>query len=142
MANDNGRIEGRELNQTYELHADIVGEPKIASLQCDFPLCEADYLRLTTGSSRFARARIALLYLSLGYGIPFAAKLVSKWWSDASTNIEPWELWSLVISIVLFFVCALVAISILDEKRILLRTMKEHFERNPRQRAIVRPIDE
>ena len=33
---DSVKVEGQTIKQTYELVADVVGEPMIASLQCDF----------------------------------------------------------------------------------------------------------
>ena len=85
---DGVRVEGQTIGQTYELVADVVGDPTIASLQCDFFVCEADYLRLTTHGSRYYDAAVAVLLVSVGYGVSVVAKLASSAWSDTSVHVE------------------------------------------------------
>jgi H+/Cl- antiporter ClcA len=141
MTMDSVKVEGQTIGQTYELDADIVGEPTIASLQCDFFLCEADYVRLTTRASKFLDASVAVLLISVGFGISVAAKLASAWWSHTAAKVESWEYWALAICILVAGILAVVSRLVPNEKRSLLKQMKEHFESHPRQRKVMRRID-
>jgi hypothetical protein len=136
------KVEGQTIRQTYELAADIVSEPMIASLQCDFSLCEADYLRLTTRGSRLADASIAVLLLSVGFGISIAAKHASAWWTHTAPKVDGWEYWALAIGIVATVILAVLSRLVPNEKRALLKAMKKHFESHPRQRKVMRRVDE
>lgn len=136
------KVEGQTIGQTYELNADIVGEPMIASLQCDFSLCEADYVRLTTRGSRFLDASVAVLLICVGFGISVAAKLASAWWSHTAAKVESWEYWALAIGILVASILAGISRLVPNEKRSLLKEMKAHFESYPRQRKVMRRIDE
>lgn len=136
------KVEGQTLGQTYELDDDIVGEPKIASLQCDFPLCEADFLRLTTRSSKVKDASVAMLFVSVGLAIPVLGKLAAAWWSHTSADVEAWEYWALGISFAFAVTLVIIAHVIRDEKRTLLRNMEQHFESHPRERKVMRPVND
>jgi len=142
VATDGVKIEGRTLARTYELDADVVGEPMIASLQCDFALCEADYVRLTTRGSKLFDAGVAVLLISLGFGIPIAAKLVSAWWSHTAAEVEGWQYWALAIGLIIALALAAIDRLLPNERRKLLREMKEHFKSHPRQRKVMRRTDE
>lgn len=136
------KVEGQTIRQTYELAADIVGEPMIASLQCDFSLCEADYVRLTTRGSRFLDASVAVLLICVGFGISVVAKLASAWWFHTAAKVESWEYWALAISVLVASILAVISRLVPNEKRSLLKEMKAHFESYPRQRKVMRRIDE
>jgi hypothetical protein len=63
------KVEGQTLSTTYELADNIVGEPMLGSLQCDYPLCEADYLRLTARGSRLTDTSMMVLLVSVGFPV-------------------------------------------------------------------------
>ena len=141
MSTGSVKVQDQTLSQTYVLDDDFAGEPTIASLQCDFLLCEADYLRLTTRGLELTDASIAFLLLSVGLALPVVAKQAAAMWARAPANVETWEYWALGFGFFVAIVLGIVSRLVPDEKRTLLKEMKEHFKSNPRQRKVMRRAD-
>jgi len=124
-------VRGKTIGQTFVLDEDIAVKPKIALLQCPFLLCEADYVRLTQPGSKVTYAAFAILLLSAGWGIPMVAKFMSAWFSRTPVSVQTWEYWGLAIGIVAAAILFIISACVPNEKREVLRDMKEHFRSNP-----------
>ena len=105
-------------------------------------MCEADYLRLTTHGSRYYDAAVAVLLVSVGYGVSVVAKLASSAWSDTSVHVEGWEYWAVAIGVFIALVLFVIDRLMPNPRRALLKQMKDHFQTHPRERKVVRRPDE
>lgn len=131
------RVEGQSLEKTYEVNEDIVGEPMLGSLKCDYSLCEADFLRLTGGNSLWNQSAIAVFLISVGYALSIAAKFLAAKWSASTVTTEPWEYWALALGFVvalLLYGCSRI---LPNDRQAVLKDMKEHFEKHPRKRQLM-----
>lgn len=136
------RVEGQTIDHTYMLDVDVVGEPMLASLQCDFSLCEADFLRLKGRYSKWLEAAIAVLLLSVGYAISIAAKYINSMLFGGTPTVERWEYFALAIGLAAALILFICARCLPNEKQKLLREMEQHFRKYPRQRRVMRRVDE
>lgn len=131
------RVEGQTLDKTFEVTEDIVGEPMLGSLKCDYSLCEADFLRLTGRNSLWHESSIAVFLISVGYALSIAAKFLAVRLSNSTATTEPWEYWALglgfLVSLLLYACSQLFP----NEKRAVLKDMKGHFEKHPRKRQLM-----
>ena len=80
--------------------------------------------------------------MSAGLAIPVVAKQVAAWWTLKPANVEAWEYWALGIGVLAAIVLAVISRIVPDEKRTLLKDMKEHFDSHPRQRKVMRRVNE
>lgn len=131
------RVEGQTLDKTFEVAEDIVGEPMLGSLKCDYSLCEADFLRLTGRTSLWHESSIAVFLISVGYALSIAAKFLAAKLNNSTVITEPWEYWALGLGFlvsVLLYGCSHI---FPNEKRAMLKDMQDHFEKHPRKRQLM-----
>jgi hypothetical protein len=105
----NNQIENQRLDKTIHLELEVKTEPKISSMQEDFLLCEADFVRLKNGKSKASIIAISFFLASIGFGVSFIAKYLASFLDANSFSFETWE-WvapviSSVISLVIYLVC-------------------------------------
>jgi hypothetical protein len=135
-------VRGQALTQTYKLDDRIVGEPLLGSLKPDFPLCEADFIRLTARGPRWRDGAVSMLFISTGYGISIAAKHIAHKLGQSQVGVESWEYWALLIGGGVTAALFLCSCCIPSARGTLLKEIKEHFETHPRKRYLIRKTDE
>jgi hypothetical protein len=124
---------GKTIGQTVQLVEDIGVDPMVSSLQCDFPLCEADYVRLTRPRSVVRSAAYTFLLLSAGWGISLVAKLMSTWFSHTVVSVQAWEYCAVVIGMAVAIILFAISAHVPNEKK-----MDLHFKSHPRKTVVTR----
>lgn len=131
-------VEGQAIEQTYKVDEDVVGEPMLGSLKCDYSLCEADFLRLTGRTSLWQESSVAVFLISVGYALSIAAKFVAAKFNNSTAATEAWEYWALGLGFFLAVVLYACSHFFPNEKSAVLKDMKGHFEKHPRKRQLMR----
>jgi hypothetical protein len=109
----------------------------IGTLQADFLLCEADFLRLKGGSSAFVTWSLNVLFATIGY----AMSILPKWISELAGKPEKvsqseWTTFAIGLSI--SFILLLISKAMPNEKKELLNSISQHFKSAPKSRQLVR----
>lgn len=126
-------IEKKQFVETLPLRTEKT-EPKIASLQADFGLCEADFLRLKNGDSKLNNLSIATIGTGLGLFYPIIGKIFAILFDNSKVKIESWELYGSIIFILFGIILYITGKCIPNEKKKVLKDIENHFKLSPRTR--------
>lgn len=129
-------LKNERRNEPLHLSVDIKTEPSISSMQEDFALCEADYLRLKNGKSKGSDVAITFFLASIGFGIAFAAKYVASLFDGKTFLYETWEWVAPAIAATISLVIYLVYLCLPNDHKRVMKAVEEHFKTAPRTRHI------
>lgn len=131
-----GTLENQVITQTV-VTEDLFTGLAIGTIQEDFQLCEADFLRLKNDGTPLSTWSTNILFAAIGYGI----SILPKWISELAGKPEKVSQaeWialaaSLAISLVLFLIGRLMP----NEKKDLVSRMAQHFKSAPKSRQLIR----
>ena len=130
-------VEGQTFTETFTANAGRT-EPAISSLQADFPLCEADFLRLKHGAPKTLAWSQAIFLAGVGVGFTILGKYIERVIDNTKTPVPQWELYGFIAAIVLAVVLYLAGLPMKNEKKKVLEDIESHFKNSPRTRHIVR----
>lgn len=115
--------------------SDIYSNPRIFVTQEGYVLDERRYRILITLNSNWKDWSTRLFFIFLGSLITIFAKIIGKISNNENFNLNSWykhwEVWFCILSFVLFLIIKLVDIFYNDERKKLIKEIKEHFEKNP-----------
>ena len=120
---------------TYTASPDeVIRDPVITVSGPGYTLDKADYLILTrkASSSLIGYIAASCLGVAVVYMIEIVAKFIEAFVNKTNVEIELWKKWALGISLICSIIFFLAAIFIPNEKKKLLKKMKEHIESRPR----------
>jgi len=131
------RVANQTLTQTVESTEDLLNGARVGSFQVDFPLCEADYVRLKQGDTWLSRVSASVFFGAVGFGIDILPKFISQssGGRDSISTFE-WQAFAWVASIggIIFISSFLLP----SEKKRVLSKIASHFESEPRTRQLIR----
>ena len=131
-----GIFENQVITHTLVTQENLLTGVAIGTLQEDFQLCEADFLRLKSDSSPMTTWSLNILFASIGYGM----SILPKWISEISGKPEKvsqseWAVLALGIAVSILLI--VVNKFIPNEKKELLNRMAHHFKSAPKTRQFV-----
>lgn len=145
---EESRIEDRSLTEPIKLSSAFYGSALTATVQPDFPLCEADYLRLTSSGSSLKDWAANFFLATLGGALIIGGKFLARIKSNISdpnptasgsnATIEEWEFWAVGIGFLIAFFLYLASLKLPSDKSRTLARMKDHFSSNPRQHHVMK----
>ena len=130
-------IHGKTFAETVHLEEQITSEPTICSLQADFLLCEADFLRIKSGKPMTLNWAHSIFLTTIGIGLLIFGKYLStKWGYQAEIFLGEWIACGagILLSIILYFV----GIALPNERKEVIKRITEHFKKAPRTRHLMR----
>jgi hypothetical protein len=131
-----GVFENQVITQTLVTENLFTGV-SIGTFQEDFPLCEADFLRLKNDGSPWSTWSLNILFVVMGYGMSLLPKLISEI-AGKPEKISQSEWWALVVGLAISLVLFLIGKSLPNEKKELLSRMATHFKSAPKTRQFIR----
>lgn len=128
--------ENETITQTVVTENILTGI-SIGTLQADFLLCEADFLRLTGNGSTFASWSLNILFATIGYAMSITPKYISSL-TGRQENVSQSEWITLgictAITLVLFGLSKIIP----NEKKKLLEKMSQHFKSAPKSHQFIK----
>ena len=109
----------------------------IGTLQADFLLCEADFLRLKSGSSAFVTWSLNVLFATIGYAMSILPKWISAL-AGKPEEVSQSEWTTFAIGLAISFILLLISKAMPNEKKELLNRISQHFKSAPKSRQLVR----
>ncbi|WP_447837508.1 hypothetical protein [Aeromonas salmonicida] len=131
-----GVFENQVITQTLETGNLLTGV-SIGTFQEDFPLCEADFLRLKNDKNLWSAWSLNILFTVMGYGMSLLPKLLSEIVGKPE-KVTQTEWWALVIGLAVSFVFFLIGNYRPNDKTELLSRMATHFKSAPKTRQYIR----
>ena len=110
----------------------------IGTFQEDYPLCEADYLRLKTTSRPVIWGFANLIFLpTLGYAISLIPKFIDKF-NEKPVEFAISEWLPLLIGICLSSILYLIGLKLPNDRKDIMTKIDDHFKQAPKSRQIIR----
>lgn len=134
--NNKDIVQGQVFKETITLETDSTN-PIIGSLQADFGLCEADYLRIKNGYPKTLIWAHSILLANAGLGISILGKYIDRILNGSNTPILAWEKYGFISALIVSFFLYLLGIFLPNEKKKVMKDIKNHFEYSPRTKHIV-----
>jgi hypothetical protein len=128
--------ENEVITQTVETDNLLTGM-SIGTLQADFLLCEADFLRLKVEGSAFVTWSLNVLFATIGY----AMSILPKWISELAgkpEKVSQSEWTTFAIGLMISFILFVLSKAMPNEKKKLLNRISQHFKSAPKSRQLVR----
>lgn len=132
-----GRSYENEVITTTVAIDSLLTGAAIGTLQEDFLLCEADFLRLKNTGTPLTSWSFNLLFASIGYLL----NIIPKWLSQMAgkpDGVSDAEWIVLAIGFLLSGLLYLVGIFLKNERKELLDRMEQHFRAAPKSRQVIR----
>lgn len=133
---ENQFVEGQVFKETLDVETDRT-EPTIGTLQADFGLCEADFLRIKNGYPKIVITAHSILLVAFGLGISILAKYIDKIVNNSKILIFPWETYGCIIALIISGFLYGIGFFLPNEKKKVMKDIENHFESSPRTRHIV-----
>lgn len=130
-------IQGKTFTATIRSDEQITSEPTIGSLQADFLLCEADYLRIKNGKPAILNWAHTIFLTTIGLGLLIFGKFIStKLGYPATILLGEWIACGagILLSIILY----LIGIAMPNEQKKVMKKMEEHFKKAPITKHLMR----
>lgn len=128
--------ENEIITQTV-MTEDLLTGVSIGTFQADFPLCEADFLRLKGAGSPFVTWSLNILFATIGYAMSILPKFISEL-TDKQEKVSQSEWIVLMIGLLLCAILFIISKLIPNERSELLNRMAQHFKSAPKSRQFVR----
>lgn len=128
--------ENEVIRETLETGNLLTGM-SIGTLQADYLLCEADFLRLKGEGSVFVTWSLNVLFATIGY----AMSILPKWISELAgkpEKISSSEWTAFALGLVISFILFLLSKVMPNEKKELLNRISQHFKSAPKSRQLIR----
>ncbi|PKH86990.1 hypothetical protein [Colwellia sp. Bg11-28] len=129
-------LKNKNLDESLHLKVDIRTEATISSTQEDFPLCEADFIRLKNGKAKGLDIAITFFLTSLGSLILFGAKYLASILDNKLFVYESWEWIAPLIAAVISIVIYISSTIIPNDRKRVWSAIEAHFKKAPRIRHI------
>lgn len=117
--------------------ADLLTGKIIGTFQEDYPLCEADYLRLKTSRPAIWGFANLIFLPTLGYAISLIPKLIDKF-SEKPVQFAISEWLPLLIGICSSSILYLIGCTLPNDSKDIMTKIENHFKQAPRSRQIIR----
>ncbi len=136
-------IKGKTFTVPFSTEEDLlIPNPSIGSLQADFPLCEADYLRIKYGNSKILMASLSIFLTTTGIGLLLIGKLISKQLGyQADISIGEYIALGVGFTISLFLFL-FDHFCITNEKNEVMNKIDLFFKNSPRTRHLMKANDD
>ncbi|WMW65737.1 hypothetical protein [Nitratidesulfovibrio liaohensis] len=131
-----GDVVGRELKQPYVYPSNVRTRSMLCSVQEDYALCEADFVRLKNGKSSCSDFAINTLISGVGAVILVGAKLFMKIVDGQDIKIEKYEIYVVLMIAAVSLVLFLIGQILPSEKSRVLKDMERHFCKATRTREV------
>jgi len=128
--------ENEIITQTL-MTTDMLTGMAIGTLQEDFLLNEADFLRLKNEVSSFSTWALNVLFATIGYAISILPKWISEL-AGRAEHVSASEWTALIIGLVLAAILYTASHYLPNEKNKLMKRMDQHFKDAPKSRQIFR----
>ena len=130
-------VSNQALTETIVLSEDPLSGAKFGSFQVDFPLCEADYVRLRHGDTWLSRISAGVLSGAIGFGISILPKFISQnSGGKESVSMPEWQAFAWVT--VSGGIALAISFFLPNEKKKVLSRIAKHFKSEPRTRQLLR----
>ena len=129
-------VEGQRFTETLPVEAERT-EPSIVSLQADFPLCEADFLRIKSGTPKTVTAAHTIFLTAVGLGLSVGGKYAEAVINKSQVPIPKWELYAFGGAVLLSGILYLAGFFWPNDKKTVMKDIETHFKNSPRKRQIV-----
>ncbi|WP_147311575.1 hypothetical protein [Cupriavidus taiwanensis] len=131
------RVENQTITQTV-VTRDWESEVTIGSFQADFPLCEADYLRLLNGSPKLLGAATLVFSGTVGFALSVLPKLLPVL-GGKDSDMTKWEWFTLFGGLVLSIgLWAVGRFCLPNDRKMVMNRIDQHFKGAPRSRHIMK----
>jgi hypothetical protein len=131
------RVSNQTLNQTVVLDEDPLTGARVGSFQVDFPLCEADYVRLRHGDTWLSRISAGIFSGAIGFGISILPKFIAQnSGGKESVSMPEWHAFVWVTAI--GGIALVISFFLPNEKKKVLSRIAKHFKSEPRTRQLLR----
>jgi hypothetical protein len=131
------RVSNQTLTETVVLDGDPLTGARVGSFQVDFPLCEADYVRLRHGDTWLSRISVSIFSGAIGFGISVLPKFISQnSGGKESVSMPEWQAFAgvAVLGGILFGISFFLP----NENKEVLSRIANHFQSEPRTRQLLR----
>ena len=129
-------IQNKSFVSSFEVEKEY---KSLLSYQEDFPLCEADYLRLKSGKSKFTYISQSIFLTTVGYFISIIAKLYNIYiLDDNSIAVKSWEAITVIIGILFSILFFVIGKFLANDYKKVMNKIKIHFQNEPRRRIVGR----
>ena len=118
---------GQTFNQPVMVNGSVLTNPQITIPRQPYLLERYDFDKLITGESLFLNLANILLGAVIGLFINMLAKLIGSK-IDQTITFENWEIYAFAISLVLMIICHIIHSLVPNERRIIIKIVKEHFQ--------------
>jgi hypothetical protein len=131
------RVSNQTLTETVVVSEDPLTGAKVGSFQVDFPLCEADYVRLRHGDTWLSRISAGIFTGAIGFGISILPKFISQnSGGNESVSMPEWQAFAWVTAI--GGIALVISFFLPNEKTKVLSRIGNHFNSEPRTRQLLR----
>ena len=118
---------GQTFNQPVMVNGSVLTNPQITIPRQPYLLERYDFDKLITGESLFLNLANILLGAVIGLFINMLAKLIGSK-IDQTITFENWEIYAFAISLVLMIICHIIHSLVPNERRRIIKIVKEHFQ--------------
>jgi hypothetical protein len=118
---------GQTFNQPIMVNGIVMTNPQIEIPRPPYLLERYDFDKLIKGEGLFLTLANTLLGAVIGLLINMFAKLIGSK-IDTTIMFENWEIYAFIISLVIMIICYIIYYSVPNERKNIIKTVKEHFE--------------
>ena len=108
----------------------------VGTLQEDFPLCEADFLRLKMNQSFTKTWAVNFLFAAIGFGLSIAPKFINEL-SGKTNQISKAEWITLFAGFAVSAILYVLDFCLPNERKSAMKIIEQHFKNAPKSRQII-----
>ena len=132
------RIENQQITETILVQGLLTGAA-IGTWQADYPLTGRDYEHLKNGKPITFNWANSILLTSVGIALTILGKYISQK-TDQSVVIYKGEWIALGVGILISVALYLVGLLIPNDRKRLMKKLKEHFDNSPKKRQLLKAM--
>ncbi len=130
-------VSNQTLTETVVLSENPLTGARVGSFQVDYPLCEADYVRLRHGDTWLSRISVSIFSGAIGFGINMLPKFISQnSGGKESVSMFEWQAFACVAA--LGGITLVISLFLPSEKKNVLSRIARHFKTELRTRQLLR----
>jgi hypothetical protein len=136
----NENISNQDIKQTVVISGLLSGG-SVGTWQADYPLTGRDYEHLKNGKPLTFNWANSIFLTSIGFGLNLAGKyLYLSKQADPSVTIYAWEWITFGVGIVLSVVLYAVGLCLPNDRKVIMRKLKDHFDNSPKKRQLLQEV--
>ena len=117
----------------------LLSDTSIGTWQADYPLTGRDYEHLKNGKPVTYNWANSILLTTIGLGLSILGKFISQK-SDPTVIIYNGEWIALSIGLIASIILYLIGLALPNDKKKIMKKLKEHFDNSPKKRQIVKEV--